>query len=183
MRPLLLAAALAVSAPPLVAQGDLAPGELTTTEFTQASMAGLQFMVEASELAAERATREDVRNLAEAIRDAHRAMARDLLAAMELAGREVDPRLREMFGEGYQRAADATALDEALAEPLRELERVEEGFDAAYLRAMADGHESAKRWWSRYAYDSADDMVRLFADHALLTISMLAEEVARLRMA
>jgi predicted outer membrane protein len=179
MRRLLLALGLALAAPPAVAQP--APGQLTVNEFVQSSMAGLQFMVEASEMAAERAVREDVQNLAATIRDAHRAMARDLLAAMELAGKEVDPGLREMFRDGYQRAADAVALDEALAEQLRALGDLDEDFEAAYLRAMADGHESAKRWWSRYAYDSEDETVRLFADHALLTIRELAEAVARLR--
>lgn len=122
MNVLLLLGALALATPALgqnqTPAADLRDRDPGPEEFVQSSMAGLQFVIEASRIATEKPVDERTQDLAETLRDAHQGLARDLVAKMKLARVPVGDGIERMIEEGFQTSADAVALDETLSREL-----------------------------------------------------------------
>lgn len=187
-----LLSTLVLAAPAALAQESAAPpsrapsptGELNPASFVRNSLVALQFMVEAGALAEERPLSEETAELARVMARANRGLALDLVAAMEAAGRPVPADLRRLVAEpGLQRTPATLPLEETLSRRLAELAATpDERFERAWLQVMANGLESAERWWSRYGYRSETDRIGAYAAAALPTIRTLAVAVQRARL-
>lgn len=155
--------------------------EINPTTFVRSSIAGLAFTVRASKLALERPVSPSVRALAEELIDASETMIDDLVSAIRSSRRIVPPdALRIAEGETPR---NPNALDARLARVVANLRNAEENdFEALWLGAMADGLESAQRWWSRYAYRAEDETIRMFAESRRQGIARLFDRVQETRL-
>jgi putative membrane protein len=141
---------------------------MSDAEFVQAVADAHAFVVQSSELVAERAARQDVKNLAATLIEEHNAS----LAAMNgvVAGLSI--------------SAPAGALDAERTADVAEMRGLSgEAFDDEYLDDMTEQHSAAVSMFESYAQNAAPSPLRDWAQTTLATLRTHRDRVQTLENA
>jgi len=140
----------------------------SAAEFIQTVAASDAFEIQSSELAAQRAARQDVKNLAAQMVTAHRQTTRELT----------------QLTTANNLAAPTPQLDATQQASLNNLRNLSgEAFDDAYLDAQVAAHENAVRAFEQYAANGEAGPLRDWAQRTLPNLRQHLERVQNLENA
>ena len=142
-------------------QPDAAPKALTDAEFVTKAASGGMFEVLSSKMAAEKATKADVKAFAEKMVADHSKANEELKAAAAKAGIAVPSTLAPHHEKMLQQLKGGT------------------NFDAAYMDAQVKAHEEAVQVFTAGAAGAKDPGIRAFAEKTLPTIKMHLEHAKK----